>query len=60
MRMMSGYFFGMCIEGRQIAHTLLLELFGFPNSFALSEWFFGGQGNLPELQPSLWREENHN
>lgn len=57
---MSGYFFGMCIEGRQIAHNLLMELFGFPNLFALSEWLFGGQENPPEPQPSLWREENCN
>jgi len=58
--MMSVYLFGICIEGRQIAHTLLMELFGIPNLFAHSEWLFGGQGNLPEHQPLLWREENHN
>lgn len=57
--MMSGYLFGMCIEGRQIAYALLSELFGFPNWF-LFECLFGGQGNLPELQFLLWREKNCN
>lgn len=33
MRVMSGYLFGMCIKGKEIAHALLWEMFGFPSLF---------------------------
>lgn len=56
MKMMSGYLFGMCVEGRQISQTLL-GIFEFPNLFALSEWLFGAQGNVSDSHPSLWKEE---
>lgn len=57
MRMMSGYLFGMCIKGKEIAHALLSETSGFPSLSAVSQWVFGGQDNLPELQLSLERGE---